>query len=49
MFTAISQDPFTIETHEEEDDNSESNSSSKFIFTRNFSSSKYIKDTSLFS
>lgn len=48
MVTAISQDPFTIESHEEEDDNSESNSSSKFIFTRNFSSSKYIKDTSLF-
>ena len=48
MVTAISQDPFTIESHEEEDDISESNSSSKFIFTRKFSSSKYIKDTSLF-
>jgi DEAD/DEAH box helicase domain-containing protein len=48
MVTAISQDPFTIESQHEEDDDSESNNSNKFIFTRNFSSSKYIKDTSLF-
>lgn len=48
MVTAISQDPFTIESQDEDEEDNKINNNNKFYFTRNFPKLKYIKDVSLF-
>jgi len=49
MVSAITQDAFLIESSDEEDEGETPENVSKFYFTKNFRSSKYVNDLALFS
>jgi DEAD/DEAH box helicase domain-containing protein len=48
MITAITQDPFTIDNQDDEDEIQQSDNKNRFTFTRYLSNKKYISDVGFF-